>query len=317
MPSKNKNAKAQTTQTTPKPRQRRRRARAPAQNNIASRYAMLLHNPANGDHNFDVYDGERGETQKFVSTITLNNTAGHTCGFFSMFGASGNGQWQSGTTSTGALTFSLLNTGLPGATFLTANAAKTRCKALMLELIPSAASFSNITGEVAAGVGTSNLWASGVTTVDNMFDVAKAAAPLRRETVVSRWIPSGLDHTYTVYNSVPSEDHNSVFVAYRGWPAAVPISVRITYVVEYTVNRSIGIPPTGAVSTPVNHHAVIATLQSHDPHWHHSILDEAKQAGVGIAKDIGIFGRNMARAGMLRVAQKYLPSVGGMALALA
>nr|UJQ92848.1 MAG: hypothetical protein [Narnaviridae sp.] len=312
--AKTKNVK---NQNPSKKQPRRRRNRSTPQNNLASRYAMLLHNPDNGDHNFDVYDGERGETQKFVSTITLNNTAGHTCGFFSIFGATGNGQWASGTTSTGALTFALLNTGCPGATFLTANAAKTRCKALKVELIPAAASFSNITGEVAAGVGTSNLWASGVTTVDNLFDVAKASGPIRRETVVSRWIPSGLDHTYTPYNSVPSEDHNSVFVAYRGWPAAVPISVRITYVVEYTVKSAIGIPPTGAVSIPVGHHNVIASLQSHDPHWHHSILDEVKRAGVGVARDVGMFGRNMARAGMFKIAQKYLPSVGGMALALA
>jgi len=297
-----------------KPRTRRAKNSTTANSSIHNRYARLLNNPDNGDHLFDVYDGERGETHKFVSTITLNTAAGQTAGFFSFFGSTGNGQWASGTTSNGALTFALLNTGCPGATFLAANAGKTRCKALKLELIPAAASFSTITGEVAAGVTTSNSLASGVTTVDNLFDLAKAYGPLRRETVCSRWIPSGLDHTYSGYNLVPSEDNNMVFVAYRGWPAAVPISVRITYVVEWTVRNTIGIPPTGAVSVPLGHQHVIAAMQEQDPHWHHSILDEMKRAGVGFARDVGMFGRHLARSGMVKIAEKYAPRAAGALL---
>jgi len=299
-----------------KPKQKNRRNRAPkgTPDTIHNRYARLLHNPDNGDHLFDIYDGERGETHKFVSTITLNNAAGQTAGFFSIFGATGNGQWASGTTSNGALTFALTNVGCPGATFLTANAGKTRCKAMKLELIPAAASFSNITGEVAAGVTTSNSLASGVTTVDNLFDIAKAYGPIRRETVSSRWMPSGLDHTYSGYNLVPSEDNNMVFVAYRGWPAAVPIAVRITYVVEWTVRNTIGIPPTGAVSVPLGHAHVIGALQEQDPHWHHSILDEMKRAGVGFARDVGMFGRHLARSGMVKIAERYAPRAAGALL---
>jgi hypothetical protein len=284
---------------------------------VAGRYAQLLHNPDNGDHMFDVYDGERGETQKFVSTITLNTTAGHTAGFLQLFGATGNGQWQSGASSSTALTFALLNTGCPGAAYLTANANKSRCKALKLELIPAAASFSNITGEVAAGVTTSAAWASGITTIDQLFDIAKAYGPLRRETVVSRWIPSGLDHTYSNYNSVPNEDHNAVYIAYRGWPAGVPISIRMTYVVEFTIKNSIGIPPTGAVSVPVGHPHIIAAMQQQDPHWHHSILDEVKRAGVGVARDVGNFTRHMARNGMVRVAEKVFSRGVSSAIVLA
>jgi len=296
-------------------RQRRRRTQVP-QNSLVGRYAQLLHNPDNGDHMFDVYDGERGETQKFVSTITLNTTTGHNAGFLAFYGATGNAQYASGGGSASALTFSLVNTGCPGATFLTANASKSRCKACKVELIPSAASFTNITGEVAAGITTSGSFVSGTTTVDHLFDIAKAYGPLRRETVVSRWIPSGLDHTYSNYNSVPSEDHNAVFIAYRGWPNATQISVRITYVVEYTMRNTIGIPPTGAVSTPVGHQHVLAAMQDKDPHWHHSILDEVKRAGVGIARDIGSFGRHMARNGMVNIAESVFNRSAGSVLAL-
>lgn len=274
--------------------------------NIVNRYARLLHNPDNGDHAFDVYDGERGETQKFVGSLTLNTISTQTCGVVFMFGATGNAYSGASANSVTALSQSLTNVGVPGGTFLNANAFKSRCKALKLELIPAAASFSNLTGEVAAGVTTINSFVNGTTTVNDYFDIAKAYGPLRRETVSSRWIPSGLDHTYANYNTVPSEDHNGVFIAYRGWPAGIPITVRITYVVEYTVRTNIGIPPTGAVSIPLGHAQVIGALQTHDPHWHHSILDEVKRAGVGIAHDVGMFGRGMAREGMMRIAGSFV-----------
>jgi len=311
--AKTKSKKTQN-QTSNKPRKTRRKT--VVQNNIAQRYVQLLHNPDNGDHMFDIYDGERGETQKFVSTITLNATTGHNAGFLAFYGATGNGQWASGGGSASALTFSVSNTGCPGATFLGANANKTRCKAAKVELIPSAASFTNITGEVAAGVTTSASFVTGTTTVDHLFDIAKAYGPLRRETVVSRWIPSGLDHTYTNYNTAPNEDHNAVFIAYRGWPSATQISVRITYVVEYTIKNTIGIPPTGAVSAPIGHQHLLAAMQQRDPHWHHSILDEVKRAGVGIARDVGNFGRHLARNGMVNIAERYLSRSAGTALML-
>jgi len=282
----------------------------------ANRYARLLHNPDNGDHIFDIYDGERGETQKFVSTLTLNTLSTQTSGLVFFFGATGN--FYAGSAANGAspLTISPTNVGAPGEAFLNANAFKSRCKALKLELMPSAASFSNITGDVAAGVTTINNFVSGTTTVNNFFDLAKAYGPLRRETVCSRWMPSGLDHTYAVYNQLPNEDHNGVFIAYRGWPAGIAISVRITYVVEYTVKNNIGIPPTGAVSIPIGHQHILGAMQQQDPHWHHSILDEVKRAGVGIAKDAGAFGRRMAREGMISVAEKFFKKEAPLLLTL-
>nr|UJQ92632.1 MAG: hypothetical protein [Narnaviridae sp.] len=299
--AKTKSKKTQNQTGNRKKVGRSRRSVAPPQNNLTARYARLLHNPDNGDHMFDVYDGERGETQKFISTVTLNATAGHNCGFIAFCGATGNYASNTGTLSSTALAWAFTNVGAPGSAFLTANAHKTRCKALKLEMIPSAASFNTITGEVAAGVCTNSVFAVNPS-VDQLFDQAKAYGPLRRELVSSRWFPSGLDHTYSLYNVGPNEDQNLVFLAYRGWPNGVPLSIRITYVVEYTVRIAIGIPPTGAVSHPVGHANVLAAMQTSDPHWHHSILDELKGAGTGIARDVGVFARRMAREGMVKIA---------------
>jgi hypothetical protein len=265
---------------------------------------------------FDIYDGERGETHKFVASNTLNSTTGHTCGMLAFCGATGNGFSVSSTSASSNVTWNLVNTGFPGQVFLNANASKTRCKALKLELIPSAASFTNITGEAACGVTTGQSFVAGSTTINQIFDIAKAYGPLRREIVTSRWFPSGLDHTYAAYNTAPNEDHNWVFIAYRGWPAGTSITVRITYVVEFTLKNDIGIPPTGAVSNPIGHAHVLSSLQAQDPHWHHSLLDEVKKAGVGIAEDVGKFARHAARNGMVQIAERvFKRGAGAMLLA--
>nr|QKI28842.1 hypothetical protein 3 [Ginkgo biloba tombusvirus] len=304
-----------------KSKQGRRKRRQPKQAmevgpNLQQRYARLLHNPDNGDHVFDIYDGERGETHKFVSSFTLNTTTGHTCGMVAMCGATGNGFTISSTAATSSVTWTVTNSDFPGSVFLNANANKTRCKALKLELIPSAASFSSITGESACGVTTGQSFVAGTTTINQIFDISKAYGPLRREIVTSRWFPSGLDHTYAQYNSSPNEDHNWVFVAYRGWPAGTAITVRVTYVVEFTLKNGIGIPPTGAVSVPIGHTHVLSTLQTRDPHWHHSLLDEVKRAGVGIVEDVGKVARYAARHGMTQIAEKvFARGAGAMLLA--
>jgi hypothetical protein len=212
------------------------------------------------------------------------------------------------------ISFSVTNSGFPGASFLNTNAARTRGIAAKLELIPSSFSWSEMTGEVACGIISNRNVVTGATTVDNLFDVAKAYGPLTKKTVVSRWFPSGLDHTYETYNVTFNDEANIVFIAWRGVVAAKAIPIRITYVVEYTVNNTIGIPPSSTTSNPVGHNSVLRAIQDHDPHWHHSVLDEVKSVGKGIASDLGVFARHMVRKGlsdlgssMFKVGPKALP----------
>lgn len=277
-------------------------------------YAQLLMSPDNGTlPNDGVYDGELGNFRRFVQTFSLGAPT-HTSGLLVFCPATGNGIALSTVAPTDTISHVLTNAGFPGITYLTANASKARGVSAKIDLIPSTASFSAITGEACAGVTTFASFPSGAYTVNGVFDSAKAYAPLQRKAVTSRWFPSGLDHTYSAYNTVPSEDNNVVYAAYRGWPVGLLMTVRVTYVVEYTVKPSIGVPPTGVVSQPVGHHAVVSALQTADPHWHHSLLDEVKEAGRGIAHDAGLFARGMARMGLthlgtnlMKQAPKALP----------
>jgi len=300
-------SKTQKQKKTGKRGSRPQKTKRSSDTNPQLRYAQLLHAPDNGTvPPGGVYDGELGNFRTFVSTLTPTTGATINSGFLAFCPATGNGFIASSAGSNVAMTFALLNTGFPGAAYLNANAAKSRGIAAKLELIPSAASITTITGEAAAGVTTNLNFVSSTTTVDHLFDIAKAYGPLQRRTVRSSWFPSGLDHTYSVYNSIPGEDFHWVYVAYRGWPVNTPISIRISYVVEYTVKNTIGIPPSGLVSTPVHHQEVIQALQSSDPHWHHSLMDEAKEMGHGMLSDVGVFARHMLRTGLSNLGSRML-----------
>lgn len=294
----------------------RRRAGVPRGATREQMYAALLHDPDSAVVPTEgVYDGELGEFKRFISTVTVNASAGQVAGFLAFCPGTGNGFAAATNSSATALTFSVTNLGYPGQVYLNANAGKVRGVAAKLDFSPSGSSITNITGEVAVGVTTNGSFGTGVTTVDHLFDIAKAYRPIERKLTTSRWFPGGLDHTYNNYNSSPTEDSNMVFVAWRNAPPGIGIPIRITYVAEYTVRNTIGVPPTGAVSRPIGHAEIVRQLQQRDPHWHHSVLDELKGAGVGIARDVGSAARYMARMGLSRLGQSMIKAAPG-ALAL-
>lgn len=291
-----------STKSVPKKgKSRAGRRRSPNVNSAASirqAYAHLLISPDSGMvPPTGVYDGELGNFKRFVSSITFNNVAGHTCGLLTFCPGTGNGFVSSTTASNIGIAFSSTNVGFPGAVYLGANALKVRGIAAVLELIPSAASITNITGEVAAGYGTPGL-VSGTSTVDQLFDISKAYGPIERKAYRSCWSPSGLDHTYDVYNAGATEDKNVAWVAYRGWPAGIAITVRMTYVVEYVVKPNTGSPATGHNSQALGHHEVVTALQSHDSHWHHNIKNDARELGGLMLHDVGRFARAGLNAGL-------------------
>lgn len=314
--TKKMNNKNRNTNNKGKSRKGRARGRGMVGISREQMYANLLRNPDSAVVPTEgVYDGELGEFKRFISTVTPNVGGGHTAGFLAFCPGTGNGFFVSIVGSATVLPFSTTNTGFPGAAYLGANAGKVRGIAAKLDFSPSGSSITNITGEVAVGVATINNFVSGTTTVDHLFDIAKAYRPIERKLTTARWMPGGLDHTYNTYNTSMNEDSNMVFVAYRNVVPGVGIPIRITYVAEYTVKNTIGVPPTGAVSRPVGHAEVIRQLQNHDPHWHHTVLDELKAAGTGIAKDVGVAARYMARMGLTRMGQSLARAAPG-ALAL-
>jgi hypothetical protein len=273
-------------------------------------YAQLLISPDNGTMPREgVYNGELGQFIRFVRAVQLTNGVSQTAGVLAFCPATGNMLAISDASPGAALTFAFSNTSAPGSTFLNANASKTRGIAAQIELVPSALSVTNIVGEIACGVLTAGNLPSGTLTVNTAFDLAKAYGPIQRKTYTSRWYPSGLDHTYSAYNTTPNEDHNLVYIAFRNWPATASLQARVTYVVEYTPANNIGVPPSGNVSTPVKHDDVVHTLHRSDPHWHHSIVDELKDAGKHIAKDVGGFARAAARSGLMHLGENMVKSI--------
>jgi hypothetical protein len=90
-------------------------------------YAQLLHSPDSGvEVPGGVYDGEKGITQRFVTSVTLANGINQTAGFMAYCPSTGNYLAAGVGTTASVLSPAFTNSAAPGAAFLGLNAAKSR-----------------------------------------------------------------------------------------------------------------------------------------------------------------------------------------------
>lgn len=235
------------------------------------------------------YSGEMGIVQRFVYDGTINvDNPDRTCGFL-LFQPQRPSSAQFSWGSSSAATAIAYGGNAPGYTFLLANAAKLRCHAACAQLFAAGASFSNLTGEWAVGVLSGDTLQQGASiSVDGLFQLSNQRGTLTKEGVEVKWQPGTLDHTYNSVNEGMQADNNLVFVAYRGFPAGVPMSYRYTSVLEWTPKVGVGIPSTAAISPGVAHTEQVAALSTFSPDWWtapaHAIMQDVGQAARYVAR---------------------------------
>nr|WPR18271.1 MAG: hypothetical protein [Chemarfal virus 52] len=256
-------------------------------------YQALIANPCDGPVQ-TAYGGEAGICQRFVLDTVLATTAPTvTCGYLS-YSPAANAIFTATAAASSTLTVAGTSVG-PGATFIGGNSAKFRPLAACVIVMPSAVSYTNITGEIATAVSASNAIENGVSySVDNVFQICQHRCVLAKREYETKWFPGGLDHTYAKTNPAgtaalaDSADQNSIIVAWRGWPAATPLSIRIVLVAEWTPVTTIGV---AASSTPLagqNHSAQVAAIHAANPGWWHNFVS-------GVKEDAGLAARYMSR----------------------
>lgn len=283
---------------------------------LATEYAKLLVDPCNGPINKNIYPGPQGLVQRFVSDVTVNNSAGLTSGVFAYFpklnGFLSFSTTTSGTTFTPSWTVS--SAASPGHGFLSGVAAKSRPHAACITAIPASLSVTNIAGEWAYGIVTSSelLSLGASTTVDSVFQILNTRSIVQRATLEVKWSPGLRDNQFATYGTISDtdvSDDNCVVLCYRGLPAATPIGIRVTGVLEWMPRTGQGLVSDGTNSAVgINHTAVAASLHQHKPNWFHSILDN-------FATDASMAVRQVSRAGMYQGA-KYLMGQMGAELPL-
>jgi len=243
-----------------------RRKRAPTR--ALTPYQQVLHDPCNGPL-VSPYGGQVGNIARFDVDFTLNTTAGFTSGY--LFWAPGalTVQQAGGATSNVTQT----NTGIngPGSGFAP-NFGQVRCVAACLTAIPSAASITNLTGDIGASVGSFNLTPGGAYSPDNLMQLTNSRGVLERRAVEVKWFPSSSDDAYNSPGALNGGNNYILFV-YRGYPAGIAFNFRLTAVLEWLPSAGIGLPQASAprLVAPSKHLVESAALHHVDNSWWNTI----------------------------------------------
>lgn len=306
-----KSKKTVQKQSTRSVQPKRKKAKRSPVKNLATDYAQLLVDPCNGPINKNVYPGPQGMVQRFTSDFTVNGAAGLTCGVFAYFPKLNGFLSYSLTTSSTTFTpaWAVGMPVSPGHAFLAGVAARSRPHAACITAIPSALSVTNIQGEWAYGVATSAelLSLGAASTVDGVFNLLNTRSIVQRATLEVKWSPGLRDNQFASYGTIADtdvSDDNVVVLAYKGIPAATPIGIRLTAVLEWTPRSGQGLSTDGTSSAPgINHVAVAAALHKHKPNWFHSVIDN-------FASDASMAIRQVGRAGLYQGAKYLMGQMG-------
>lgn len=282
----------------PRPRRARQQRVSRGLATAEERYLALISDPCNGPLGA-AYGGETGIVQRFVTDVTLNTGAGQTCGVISYIPA-GNVFVNGGSTAPN-LNFAPTSSGGPGIGFYSTQANKTRPIAACITAMPSAVSAVNMTGEIACAIASANAVDAGVTTsTDAIFALCNQRAVLAKRSYDVKWYPTLMDSTYAPLQGSGAAtlsdlaDHNAIIIAWRGYPANVALSFRLTVVVEWTPKLASGVSLNSAPQMPVQHQKLNAMLFNHNNKWWHNLFS-------GVSDHI---------AGEASKGVKYLASLG-------
>lgn len=241
-----------------------------------TKYQSLLNDPCNATVE-GFYGGDTGITQRFVGDYTFNTTAGFTAGYV-VFTPAANVLLYAGNASPAvAITPAGITNG-PAATWLGAAAIKIRPLAACLEMIPSAVSLTNMTGETACAIlNASNITTLSSLSTDAVFQLCNDKDVLEKRDYEVKWFPGALDHTYApVWTSgavagtaslSDQADNNSVVIAWKGYPAGAALSFRATNVLEWCPQAGTGLAAQSAPRVPHDTQREAAVLHKKKPSW--------------------------------------------------
>lgn len=279
----------------------------------------LLVDPCDGPL-VSAYGGKRGYITRFVQDFSLNTGAGQTAGVFAFFpGQLVYHTIQVATSGTSAAVSSVLG---PGNSFCGTNASNVRCVAACVEVLASAVSLTNITGELGvAQINWNDIGSATTAAPDQYFQLATSRAVLTKEAFELKWVPGESDELYSSVNvgtsaSPPGNGVSGMLVVYRGYPAAAALTFRITAVLEWTAKNNVGIPGSTGAAGPSDMQKHVGALNAAKPDWWHNLTNSLAHTGSafvsGLASDVGKMGRYMAQQGMARLASRAAPLLLGM-----
>jgi hypothetical protein len=281
-----------------------------------SAYQALVVDPCSGPL-VSPYGGPRGYITRFTSDITINTGVGITSGTLQYFpGVCATLTTNNTSGAAGAL---VQTASGPGAAYLTNTCNAVRAVAACFEVIPSGASYNNLTGEIGFGYCDWNTAGGGANVVpNNMFQLCTARSVLSKSMFEAKWTPGDSDHLYNQINNgaatfVPALNSlRGLLLCWRDCPANVGLTVRITAVLEWIPDVGQGLAYNAAPATPVDHRAQVAQIAHRaGTNWWHNLTagagSVAAKFATGVAHDAAAAGRYMIRGGLAKLASRAAP----------
>jgi len=254
----------------------RRRVRR-RRNNVSlfanmSAYQQLLHNPC-ASSLVSPYGGEAGIVQRFTGDVSIGNATG-TCGLIALYpnlNAYGGFAAAASNVATAVTTSPAV-----ASSFMGSSVQKARVVAACCELIPSALSYNNITGDLAVGVIGSDVIAGGASyTVDAIYALLSERDVLEKKSYEVKWFPGTQDDLYgrlsggssLITSATGGSGQNCIVIAWKGIPATTLINFRFTIVYEWVPQVAVGVATSAAPQMAQPWQNESAALHSYNPSW--------------------------------------------------
>lgn len=239
----------------------------------AYKHLAMLYDPCGADLDESVYGGDKGYVNRFKTDFAIGGGAGTTSvALFFIPGSGLMGNIETGTPGVGQV-FTLTNSGVPGASFLTTNASKSRTVAACAVVAPIV-SPNVATGQIHYGVvPASTVISGGNYSINGLLTMCTqrcAAANALINPLEVKWSPGGFDDRYSPIstNDDPS-DRNAILIIGLGLPPQTGLTIRRVDITEWAPLQNTGITFDAAAHnrSTCDINCVIRNLRRKDPDW--------------------------------------------------
>lgn len=250
----------------------------------AQKAALMLLDPCNAELAPAVYRGDQGYKTRFVSNGSIGTAPSSTACAIVFTPSLGRIYAVDAANSQSTITWTAGSFPNPGQAFLAANADGMRSLGACISAFPSSSTM-NTSGFVYCGLVTESA-ALSATTIDALTQLCNRSARVQiAEPMETKFVPGAADEEYQyIGGSVQVDnDNTSIVMAFTGYPAASGFRIRVTNVVEWKPEPSIGIATQSHLGNPsintIEH--VKKCLREADPHWFSNVGNIVKSTVKG------------------------------------
>jgi hypothetical protein len=292
---------------------------------MAEQYAQMLVDPCYSSVANGFYPGEKGLVQRVARNYVIQLSPANTAAQFAYYPGANMNMRNQAPDATTNFTTGFTKAESPGITYFDTNGSKFRSLGSCVEVWSNAPALS-LTGTSFFGVVPASSVQTGfAANAEVTAQLLPDSTRLTTDKISVKWVPGAHDVFWhstgggTGDLPVDSDDRNCINMVFTGLPPGSSLTFRVTNIIEWTPNRSVGITQNSAnTGAGVNPFAITAALHQHNPKWNISITPlmnaAAHVADSGIkalAAGVKRYGPRIVEHGMGTLANATIPLLLG------